>query len=266
MDGLPCNDLQLLLKTPIPPLIIDARQEADYAAAAGVISGAIRRDPEAVAGWAYELELARPIAVYDANGGNTSQSVAKTLRDLGLPARYLESGFEAWAAAGGAITARPGKPSLWVTRERPKIDRIACPWLIRRFIDPDAQFLYVPAGEVLKTASETGAIPYDIPGVTLTHRGERCSFDAFIEDYKLTQPALLQLADMVRGADTDRMELAPQAAGLFAISLGLSANIADDHTMLRYGLVIYDALYAWIVSAQSETHNWPPAIAREASS
>ncbi len=151
-----------------------------------------------------------------------------------------------------------------MTRERPKIDRIACPWLIRRFIDPDARFIYVPASDVLKVAEETGAIPYDIPGVTLTHRGERCSFDAFIEDYHLDDPALARLASIVRGADTDRMELAPQAAGLFAISLGLSVNIPDDHAMLRHGLVIYDALYAWLVSAQRETHNWPP-IMQEAS-
>jgi hypothetical protein len=178
----------------------------------------------------------------------------------GLPAGCLEGGFEAWIAGGGAIAAKPSRPSQWVTRERPKIDRIACPWLIRRFVDPDARFIYVPPGDVLKAAAETGAIPYDIPGVTLTHRGERCSFDAFIEDYNLDDPALLGIAEIVRGADTDRMDLAPQAAGLFAISLGLSVNIPDDHAMLRQGLVIYDALYAWLVSARAETHNWPPQM------
>jgi hypothetical protein len=211
-----------------------------------------------------ELELARPIVTYDTNAKEGSRALARSLQDQGMSARFLEGGFEAWTAAGGPVAAKPGASSLWVTRERPKIDRIACPWLIRRFIDPDAKFLYVPTGEVLKVANETGALPYDIPGVTLTHRGERCSFDAFIEDYRLANPALLQLATIVRGADTDRMDLAPQAPGLFAISLGLSANIPDDHAMLRYGLVVYDALYAWIVSAQCETHNWPPVMPEKA--
>jgi hypothetical protein len=133
----------------------------------------------------------------------------------------------------------------WVTRERPKIDRIACPWLIRRFIDPEAEFLYVPKNLVLETAAATGATPYDIPGVEYGHHGEKCSFDAFIGRHGLTDPALLKLADIVRGADTDRLDLAPECAGLYAISLGLSRNIADDHEMLRHGMVLYDALYAW---------------------
>jgi rhodanese-related sulfurtransferase len=264
MDGISLEHFSQLLKEAIPPLIIDVRADIAYAASEGAIHGAIRRDPDAVASWA-ELELARPIIVYCARGHELSQGVAKLLRNRGLPARFLEGGFEAWIAGGGAIAPKPGKPSSWVTRQRPKIDRIACPWLIRRFIDPDAQFIYVPASEVLKVASETGALPYDVPGVTLTHRGERCSFDAFIEDYKLSDPALLQIAEIVRGADTDRMDLAPQAAGVFAISLGLSVNIKDDHTMLRHGLVIYDALYAWLVAAKDEAHNWPPAMQRKAS-
>ena len=146
----------------------------------------------------------------------------------------------------------------WVTRERPKIDRIACPWLVARFIDSEAEFLYVPSTEVLKTAEETGAIPYDVSGVELTHDGELCSFDAILKKYKLEDPALQQLAAIVRGADTDRLDLTPQSAGLFAISLGLSANFADDHEMLRHGMVMYDALYAWCQQCQSETHNWPP--------
>lgn len=146
----------------------------------------------------------------------------------------------------------------WVTRERPKIDRIACPWLVARFIDSEAEFLYVPSKEVPKTAEETGAIPYDVSGVELTHDGELCSFDAILKKYKLEDPALQQLAAIVRGADTDRLDLTPQSAGLFAISLGLSANFADDHEMLRHGMVMYDALYAWCQQCQSETHNWPP--------
>ena len=142
----------------------------------------------------------------------------------------------------------------WVTRERPKIDRIACPWLIARFIDPAAEFLYVPAADVLKVAQETGAIPYDIPGVEHGHVGELCSFDAFLRLHQLTEPALQQLAVIVRGADTGRLDLAPQCAGLLAQSLGLSAMFADDHAMLDQGMVMYDAYYAWIRQLHGETH------------
>jgi len=148
----------------------------------------------------------------------------------------------------------------WVTRERPKIDRIACPWLIARFIDREPEFLYVPANQVLATAEATGAVPYDIPGVEMSHVGEQCSFDAFLSKYRLDDPALLQLAGIVRGADTSRLDLTPQSAGLYALSLGLSHNFSDDHEMLRHGLVMYDALYAWCQSCQRETHNWPPVM------
>jgi hypothetical protein len=148
----------------------------------------------------------------------------------------------------------------WITRERPKIDRIACPWLIVRFIDPQAEFLYVPASEVLGTAKATGAIPYDIPDVELSHVGELCSFDAFLAKYGLHDPALHQLAKIVRGADTSRLDLTPQSAGLYALSLGLSHNFSDDHEMLGHGMVMYDALYAWCRACQAETHNWPPAM------
>jgi hypothetical protein len=148
----------------------------------------------------------------------------------------------------------------WVTRERPKIDRIACPWLLLRFIDPEAEFLYVPANEVLRVAKEAGAVPYDIPGVEFSHVGELCSFDAFLAKYDLHSPALQQLAVIVRGADTSRLDLTPQSAGLYALSLGLSENFADDHEMLKHGMVMYDALYAWCERCQSETHNWPPKM------
>lgn len=145
----------------------------------------------------------------------------------------------------------------WVTRERPKIDRIACPWLIRRFIEPDAEFLYVPAPQVLEVAAAQQGTPYDIPGVEFSHVGDRCSFDAFLSKFGLDDPALLQLAEIVRGADTSRLDLTPQSAGLFALSLGLSANFADDHEMLEHGMVMYDALYAWCRSSQTEAHRWP---------
>jgi hypothetical protein len=136
----------------------------------------------------------------------------------------------------------------WITRARPKIDRIACPWLIARFIDESPEFLYVPADQVRSTAEATGAVPYDVPGVEMSHVGELCSFDAFLKKYGLTKPALQRLATIVRGADTSRLDLTPQSAGLYAISLGLSRNFADDHEMLRHGLVMYDALYSWCLS------------------
>jgi len=149
----------------------------------------------------------------------------------------------------------------WVTRERPKIDRIACTWLIARFIDPEAEFLYVPATDVLQVADEAGAIPYDIPGVEYGHVGELCSFDAFLRLHDLTDPALHQLAVIVRGADTARLDLAPQCAGLLAQSLGLSALFPDDRVMLQHGMLMYDAYYAWIQRARGETHARAPVAA-----
>ncbi|KRB79505.1 chromate resistance protein ChrB domain-containing protein [Noviherbaspirillum sp. Root189] len=141
----------------------------------------------------------------------------------------------------------------WVTRERPKIDRIACPWLISRFIDKEPEFLYVPANDVLTVARDTGAVPYDVPGVEMSHVGDHCSFDAFLKKYDLTDPVLGQLAGIVRGADTSKLELTPESAGLYAISMGLSATFKDDHEMLSHGMVMYDALYAWCRQCQGET-------------
>lgn len=152
----------------------------------------------------------------------------------------------------------------WVTRERPKIDRIACPWLIARFIDEAPEFLFVPAAEVIDVARATGAVPFDVPDVELSHVGELCSFDAFLRKYHLDDPALAQLALIVRGADTARLDLAPQAAGLLAISLGLSHRFPDDHEMLQHGMVVYDALYAWCAKGQGESHTWNPDALRAA--
>ncbi|HMA03587.1 MAG: chromate resistance protein ChrB domain-containing protein [Gemmatimonas sp.] len=146
----------------------------------------------------------------------------------------------------------------WITRERPKIDRVACPWLIKRFIDRDAEFLFVPPGDVVKRAAETGAVPFDVEGVELSHVGPLCSFDALLAKYGLDDPALQELALIVRGADTARLDLAPQAAGLLAISLGLSHNYRDDHEQLGHGFVVYDALYAWSRHVRGETHSWNP--------
>jgi hypothetical protein len=146
----------------------------------------------------------------------------------------------------------------WITRERPKIDRIACPWLIRRFIDPVAEFVFVPSADVLTKAVELDATPFDGEGVELSHEGPLCSFDAILKKYELSDPALAELAVIVRGADTASLQLAPQAAGLLAISLGLSRNFHDDHEQLAHGLVIYDALYSWAKYVRSETHTWNP--------
>ena len=147
----------------------------------------------------------------------------------------------------------------WITRERPKIDRIACPWMIKKFIDHDAEFLYVPKEDVLRVAKEKNAIPYDVAGVELTHVGEFCSFDTIIRKYNLNDKALLKLAEIVRAADTDTLEKSPQAPGLLAITLGLSANIPDDHEMLKVGMIIYEALYTWCRSHETEKHGWNPA-------
>jgi rhodanese-related sulfurtransferase len=243
-----------------PPLVIDLRRNAAFDAADDVVPGAIRREPDGLAEWAREIEIGRPIVVYCANGHEVSRQAAAELRARGFTAAYLEGGIAGWSERSLPLAPKPAVPTLWVTRERPKIDRIGCPWLIRRFIDPDARFLYVPTEAVLKTAASTGAIPYDIPGVEFSHEGERCSFDAFIRRYALHDPALAALADIVRGADTSRLDLTAQSAGLFAISLGLSAVFADDQRMLRHGIVVYDALYAWCRSLQDETHNWPPVM------
>jgi rhodanese-related sulfurtransferase len=242
---------------PIRPLIVDVRREPAFAADPQIIPSAIRRAPESVLSWARGLDPARTIVVYCVHGHQVSQQVAATLAALGHDAQYLEDGLAGWQNRG--LSVRPwSPPSRWVTRARPKIDRIACPWLIRRFIDPDAQFFYVPADQVMDFSASQNAIAYDVPGVQFTHRGERCSFDALIEDHGLTDPALLQLAQIVRGADTGALDLAAQADGLLALSLGLSRLIGDDLKMLQQGLAIYDALYAWCSQGQSETHGWHP--------
>jgi hypothetical protein len=153
---------------------------------------------------------------------------------------------------------RIGGHMKWVTRERPKVDRVACPWLIKRFIDSNAEFVFLPPSEVTKFAAETGAIPYDVEGVELTHVGPRCSFDAFLAKYGMVDSALLEIASIIRGADTAQLDLAPQAAGLLAISLGLSRCFKNDQEQIQHGFVIYDALYAWAKEAKDETHTWNP--------
>ena len=247
-----------------PPLVIDVRRKPAYQSATETIAGALRRDPEAVSSWASTLPRAASAVVYCVHGHEVSQNAAKALNERGISAQYLEGGLEeGWKAAGGALDRKPaGAATRWITRERPKIDRIACPWLVARFVDPGAEFLYVPPKEVLSAAKEKQATPYDIPDVYFSHDGDRCSFDAFIKHFRLHDPALAQLALIVRGADTAKLELAPQAPGLAAISLGLSRLFADDHEMLRHGMVMYDALYTWCKEGQEETHTWNPAAYR----
>ena len=242
------------LKQSPDALLIDVRRDERWRASPYVIRGALRRDPEKLDVWKAALPKAGSIVVYCVHGHEVSQGVARV-----LGARYLEGGIEAWREQGENLSPKPKDgPTRWVTRERPKIDRIACPWLVRRFVDPEAEFLYVPAGDVRRIALEGNAIPYDVPEVELTHEGERCSFDAFLKHYRLTDPALTELATIVRGADTARLELAPQAAGLAALSLGLSRNFADDHEMLKHGMVMYDALYTWCKEGKQEVHTWTP--------
>ena len=246
------------LGTAAAPLLIDVRREAAFEADPAMLAGAVRRRPEDVQAWLGAVPPGRPVIAYCVHGHEVSQGVVAALREAGVDARFLTGGIEAWREAGLPTRRKRGAmPSTWVTRERPKIDRIACPWLIRRFIDPEATFLYVPTDQVLSTAAETGAIAYDIPGAEpFSHDGDLCSFDAVLAVYGLRDAALDRLATIVRGADTARPGLAPQAAGLLAISLGLSANHPDDHAMLGHGMVVYDALFSWCRSLQAETHDW----------
>ncbi len=237
-----------------PPLVIDVRKTPAFIDAPDLMRGALRRDPLRVAEWQRTLPGEADVVVYCVHGHEVSQNAAKA-----LGARFLEGGIEAWRAAGGELFGKPkGASSRWVTRERPKIDRIACPWLVKRFIDPDAEFLYVPTPEVKKAAAEREAVPYDIPDVEFSHEGDLCSFDAFIKFFRLKDPALDELAVIVRGADTGRPELAKQSSGLLSISLGLSLNFQDDHEMLKHGMTVYDALYSWCKRGKEEKHTWNP--------
>ena len=246
------------------PFVIDVRRIQAFEADARMFAGATWRDPFATDNWIKFLPHHADIVVYCVHGHEISKNACVALRAAGLNAHFLEGGIEAWTAQSAptikkqsslAIPSSFNAPSEWVTRERPKIDRVACPWLIRRFIDPLAEFLYVPAAEVLGCAKSQAATPYDVPGVQFTHRGDECSFDAFIKDFDISDPALNDLAAIVRGADTGKPQLTPQSPGLLAISLGLSALYPNDHAMLEHGMVIYDALYAWLKRAKAEVHN-----------
>lgn len=264
MDGHPLHvspiELYTRLGTVSAPVLVDVRRAADFSDNGRMIVGALHRPADDVERWRGDLPADRPVVAYCVHGQKLSQSVATALHGAGVTAAYLEGGITAWNERNLPTRRNLGDTSAnWVTREHPKIDRIACPWLIRRFIDPSAEFIYVPTSQVLAVAKETGATPYDIDGVEFTHEDERCSFDTILRVYDIKDPALDHLATIVRGADTSRHDLSPQCGGLFAISLGLSANFPDDHEMLKHGMVIYDALFTWCRNLQAETHNWPPA-------
>jgi rhodanese-related sulfurtransferase len=241
------------------PVVVDLRSPDELCAIDRMILGSISRTSKNIEDWWRELPAGRPVVACDGSGTPQSEEVAMTLRQFGTTATFLMDGFTGWYERGLPTRRILHSPiEKWVTREHPKIDRIACPWLIQRFINPLAEFIYVPPEQVLTNAAATGGVPYDIDGVEFTHENELCSFDTILRRFDINIPALNQLAVIVRGADTSRHDLAPQCAGLFAISLGLSANFPDDHKMLEHGMVIYDALYSWCRSLQEETHNWPP--------
>lgn len=252
------QDLYARVGTAKAPTVIDVRKAPAFDADERMLAGAIRRLPAEVDQWRGALAAGRSTVVYCVHGHEVSQGTAEALRAAGVDAWYLEGGLAAWSDSGLPTRRKQTPSGKWITRERPKVDRIACPWLVRRFIDPDAQFLYVPTERVLALARETGAVAYDIPGAEpFSHEGDRCSFDAFLKVFGLADPALDRLALIVRGADTGRPDLTPQSGGLLAISLGLSANFAeDDHAMLEQGMVVYDALYSWCRRLQAEGHDW----------
>ena len=265
-DAIAPTDLAARFGTAAAPILIDVRRQPRFEESDAVIPGSVRRTHDQVASWQGSLPRDRDVVVYCVHGLEIGRDAAAELRAAGVRARFLAGGFDGWREGGGAVMAKhahltAGKPSEWVTRERPKIDRVACPWLIRRFVDPAAKFHYVPTEQVFAYAAETGTIPYDIPGAEpFSHDGELCSFDTFIRHYAIRDQALDRLASIVRGADTDRLELTPQSAGLLAIFLGMSANYGtEDHAMMEAGMTVYDALYTWCGKLTAETHNWNPA-------
>lgn len=257
--------LSRLIGTPDAPTIVDVRIDEDYNDDPRTLPTALRFPHDQVAALAESLAGKRVVTIC-LKGKKLSQGAAAILRDHGISAEVLEGGHLAWAEAGqplipsAKLPARNGQGrTVWVTRLRPKIDRIACPWLIRRFVDPNAQFLFVEAGEVMDVADKFSATPFDLEDVHFSHRGDRCTFDTMLSEFALETTPLLRLGTIVRGADTNRHDLAPEAAGLMAASLGLSRMYRDDLAQLNAGMGLYDAFYRWARDATSETHDWAPA-------
>ncbi|HEX6219350.1 MAG TPA: sulfurtransferase/chromate resistance protein [Sphingomicrobium sp.] len=257
-NSISAEKLFRLIGTPACPQIIDVKPGRSHLipSAIPMSSESIRGAPERFAGGAYVVTCN--------HGKESSQGIAALLRQSGARAEVLDGGFGAWESSGLPVVDAAKLPprdsegrTVWVTRSRPKVDRIACPWLIRRFVDPRALFLFVAPAEVEKVAAEFDGAPFDIDGVFWSHRGEHCTFDAMIEEFGLINiGALARLAVIVRGADTARPEIAPQAAGLLAASLGLSRMFADDLEQLEAGMTLYDSFYRWCRDAVDETHDW----------
>jgi rhodanese-related sulfurtransferase len=275
------QELALRLGTADAPLVLDVRRQLRFDESPRMLATALRCAPEDVAAVA-AAGPPRSVVVYCVYGHNVSEDAAATLQQAGWNARRLSGGIEGgqdgvdlldnitlWRSQPAlSITKRADlgvtgrAPSRWITRARPKIDRVACPWLVRRFVDPRAEFFYVPTEQVFDEARRLGAVAYDIPGAPISHEGELCSFDTLLAAFDVREAALDTLATIIRGADTDRLELAPQSAGLLAVSLGLSRlHAEDDSAMLEAAMPVYDALYAWCRQAQGETHAWTPAAA-----
>ncbi len=253
---------------PDAPVILDVRIAEDVADDPRLLPASDQRSHTHVASWARDFDD-RDVVVVCQRGLKLSEGVAAWLRHEGARAEVLEGGFAAWRDARmplvepAAIPPRDAEGrTVWVTRARPKVDRIACPWLIRRFVDPSAVFLYVAASQVEAVAERFGATPFDIEGVFWTHRGEGCTFDTMLEEFGLRTPTLERLAMLVRGADTGRPDMAPQAAGLLAVSLGLSRLHRDDLAQLEAGLALYDAFHLWCRDATEEVHDWPASGSR----
>jgi rhodanese-related sulfurtransferase len=255
--------LYRLVGTVNAPALIDVRTDEDFAADPRLIPGASRRSHRDVQDWGPRL-TGQSVVVVCQKGRKLSEGTAAWLRHGGIAAEVLEGGHLAWTQAelptvpADRIPKRDGRGrSVWVTRSRPKIDRIACPWLIRRFIDPAAVFLFVTSAEVEAVAERFDAAPFDIENVFWSHRGELCTFDVMVKEFGLSTPPLERLATMVRAADTARLDLCPEAPGLLAASLGLSRMFDDDLEQLSAGLLLYDAFFRWCRDASKETHNWP---------
>jgi len=261
INSISADKLFRLVGTPNCPTIVDLRDEE---AAGALIPGSIRRSADDVAAWLPGLDPGRPAVAVCAGGGGRSAGVAAWLRAAGRSAEILEGGMKAWTAEGYPLVPVAGLPrrdergrTIWVTRARPKVDRIACPWLIRRFVDPEALFLFVAPADVADVAERYGAAPFDVEGVHWSHRGDLCTFDVMVAELGLGDiEALRRLSLIVRGADTARPELAPQAAGLLAASLGLSRMFANDIEQLEAGMLLYDAFYRWARDAVDERHDW----------
>ncbi|WP_308916494.1 chromate resistance protein ChrB domain-containing protein [Jannaschia sp. LMIT008] len=262
------SQLSRLVGTPDAPVLVDLRIDADFADDPRLVPGAFRHAHHDLPSLVPRLRGRRAV-VYCQKGRKISQGAAAVLRSDGVPCEVLEGGQFAWRDAGAPMVAADAVPvadvegrTVWVTRHRPKIDRIACPWLVRRFVDPRARVLYVPPVDVALVAERFGAVPFDVEGLGLTHEGDRCSFDAFLSRFGLSDPALDRVATAVRAADTNRHDLSPEAAGLLALSLGLSRMHRDDLAMLDAGMTLCDALYRWARDATDEGHDWPTGVAR----